>query len=69
MKLLGIGLIIFGVLALVYHGFTIAIPKDTLDLGSFTITTRENRTIPLPPIVGGISLAFGVLLVLLSGRR
>lgn len=69
MRLLGICLIVFGVLALVYAGFTFVIPKDTIDLGIFTITTQENRTIPLPPIVGGISLVGGVLLVLMDRRN
>lgn len=68
MRLLGIGLIIFGVVALIYQGFTILIPKDTLDLGIFSITVSEERTIPLPPIVGTVSLLVGMLIILLSGR-
>jgi uncharacterized membrane protein HdeD (DUF308 family) len=68
MKLLGICLIVFGVLALVYHGFSIAIPKDTLDLGFLSISTRENRTIPLPPLLGIVSVVAGVLLVYTARR-
>jgi hypothetical protein len=69
MKLIGIGLIIFGVVALIYHGVSIAIPQDTVNLGAFSITWSENKTIPLPPILGGFSLLVGVLLILLSGRN
>ncbi|MGL4463347.1 MAG: DUF3185 domain-containing protein [Planctomycetia bacterium] len=68
MKLLGIVLIVFGVLALVYHGFTITIPKDTIDLGVFSIRISDSQTIPLPPIVGCIALAVGVLLIYTTPR-
>jgi len=68
MKLLGIVLIAFGVLALVYQGFTFMIPKDTANLGIFSITVSEQHTIPLPPIVGGVSLVAGIALVLMSRR-
>lgn len=68
MKLVGICLIILGGLALFYQGMTFVIPKDIIDLKFFTITINENRTIPLPPIVGGLSLAIGIVLIMLSGR-
>jgi hypothetical protein len=69
MKLLGIGLIIFGVVCLIYQGLTIVIPKDVVDLGFLTVTIYEQKTIPLPPIVGGVSLIVGILLILTSDRR
>ena len=64
MKLFAIVLIVFGVVALVYQGVTFLIPHTT-DLGLFTITVSEQHTIPLPPIVGGISLVAGIALVLM----
>jgi hypothetical protein len=68
MRLLGIVLIVFGVVALVYQGVTLLVPSTT-DLGLFSITVSEQHTIPLPPIVGGIALIAGILLVLGSSRR
>ncbi|MDD5264424.1 MAG: DUF3185 domain-containing protein [Candidatus Bipolaricaulis sp.] len=67
MRLFGIVLIVFGVVALIYQGVTFLVPNTT-DLGLFTVTVSEQRTIPLPPIVGGISLAAGIALVLMSRR-
>ena len=68
MKLLGIALIVLGVVALVYQGITFLVPNTT-DFGLFTITVSEQHSIPLPPIVGGIALVAGLLLVYGIGRR
>jgi hypothetical protein len=67
MKLFGIILIVFGVVALAYQGITFLIPHTT-DLGLFTITVSEQHTIPLPPIVGGIALVAGMAIVLTNRR-
>ncbi|MCX6094527.1 MAG: DUF3185 domain-containing protein [Candidatus Bipolaricaulota bacterium] len=67
MKVFGIILIVFGVIALVYQGVTFLVPNTT-DLGFFSITVSEQHTIPLPPIVGAVSLAAGIALVLTSRR-
>ena len=68
MKLLGIVLIVFGVVALVYQGVTFLVPSTT-DFGLFSITVSEQHSIPLPPIVGGIALVAGLLLVYSSRNR
>ena len=68
MRLFGIVLIVFGVVALVYQGITFAIPNTT-NLGLFSITVSEQHSIPLPPIVGGIALVAGILLVYGSSRK
>ena len=68
MKVIGICLIILGVVALFYQGMTFVVPKDIIDFKGFTLTVDENKTIPLPPIVGGVSLAAGIVVVMLSGK-
>ena len=68
MKLFGIALIVFGVVALVYQGVTFLVPNTT-DFGLFSITVSERHSIPLPPIVGGISLLAGILFVFNNSRR
>jgi len=69
MKLVGVCLIILGGVALFYQGLTFVVPRDVIDLNFLTITVNETKTIPLPPIVGGVSLAIGVVLVMLSGKK
>jgi len=69
MKLLGIILIILGVLALAYQGIRYTTQEKLVDIGSLQITTTEKKTIPLPPIVGGIALVAGIALILAERRK
>jgi len=50
MRLFGIVLIVFGVVALVYQGVSFLVPSTT-DLGLFSITVSERHSIPLLPIL------------------
>ncbi|MGA2587565.1 MAG: DUF3185 domain-containing protein [Candidatus Aminicenantales bacterium] len=69
MKLLGIILIVLGVLALVYQGVQYTTREKILDLGSIKVSADSKKTIPLPPIVGGIALVAGIALVLADRRK
>jgi len=69
MKLAGIILIILGVLVLAYQGIRYTRQEKVLDLGSVEITAKEKRTIPVPPIVGGIAVVAGILLVMTDRRK
>jgi hypothetical protein len=61
-------LIIIGVISLVFQGVTYTRHKKVLQVGSFEATTEQHKTIPLPPIIGGVALVAGVALLML-GRR
>ena len=68
MKLIGILLIVFGVVALVIGGISY-IDRDTVaDLGPINIQTEERETIPLPPIAGVAAIAGGIALVVVGSR-
>jgi uncharacterized membrane protein YidH (DUF202 family) len=69
MKLLGIILIILGILALVYQGIRYTTQEKLVDIGSLHVTTTERKTIPLPPVVGGVALVAGIALVLAERKR
>jgi uncharacterized membrane protein HdeD (DUF308 family) len=68
-KIVGIVLIILGVLALVYQGIHYTTREKILDIGSIKITADEKRTIPLPPIVGGVALVAGIVMVVLDRKK
>jgi hypothetical protein len=65
---IGIVLIIIGIISLGYQGFTYTTRKKVVDIGPIQATKKENHTVPLPPILGVIALAGGVV-VLAAGRR
>jgi uncharacterized membrane protein len=67
-SLLGFVLIILGVLALAYQGITYTTHKKVLDVGPIQATKEEHNTIPLPPIVGGLALIGGIVLVVAGGK-
>jgi hypothetical protein len=65
----GIALIVLGVLALVYQGFTYTETKQDAQIGSLKIQHNETETVPLPPIVGGVFIAAGVVALFMGSRR
>ena len=64
----GVILIIIGVISLGFQGITYTKHKKVLQVGSFEATTEQHKTIPLPPIIGGVAIVAGVALLML-GRR
>ena len=67
--LIGIALIALGLIALVYQGITYTSSEKVVDLGPLKITAQKEKTIPLPPILGGLALAGGIVLVVVAGRK
>ncbi|MGB7433926.1 MAG: hypothetical protein WBR26_22355 [Candidatus Acidiferrum sp.] len=67
-SMLGIALIILGVIALAYQGFSYTVPKKAVDVGPIHVTKDEKHTVPLPPILGALALIGGVA-ILVMGRE
>ena len=67
--ILGIALVVLGVISLAYQGLTFKTREKVLDIGPITATKETKRTIPLPPILGGLALAGGVVIVVAAARR
>ena len=68
MKALGIVLIVLGVLALAYGGFTYTHEKKVIDLGPIHASRKETNTVSLPPILGVVAIIGGGVL-LFAGKR
>jgi hypothetical protein len=66
---IGIGLIVIGVVALVYQGITYTTREKVLEVGPVEVTAESRKTIPLPPVLGGLALAGGIVLVVVGTRR
>ncbi len=67
--LVGVALIILGVLALAYQGITYTTREKVIDLGPLQASVDKEKRIPLPPIVGVLALAGGVVLVIVGARK
>jgi uncharacterized membrane protein YidH (DUF202 family) len=61
-------LIVIGILALAYQGFSYTTRKRVLDVGPIQTTREEHHTVSLPPVLGAMALVGGIV-VLLTGRR
>ena len=65
-KMAGIVLIVLGILALVYQGFTYTQTKQDAQSGSLKIQHNETESVPLPPIVGSVFIVTGVAALLIG---
>ena len=69
MKLLGIVLVALGLIGLIYGGVRWTERDEVLDIGSIEVTQQERKSVPISPLAGGATLAAGVALIVLDGRR
>jgi uncharacterized membrane protein YidH (DUF202 family) len=67
--IIGIILIVVGVIALAYGGITYTKREKVIDAGPLQVSADREKTIPLPPILGGLCLVGGVVLVLAGNRK
>ena len=67
--IVGIFLIAIGIVALAYGGITYTKHEKIIDAGPLKISADREKTIPLPPILGGICLVGGIILVLAGSRN
>jgi hypothetical protein len=67
--IVGIILIAIGILSLAYGGLTYTKREKVLDFGPIQATAEKKETIPFPPILGGICLVGGIVLVLVGNRK
>jgi uncharacterized membrane protein YidH (DUF202 family) len=69
MKILGIILIVAGVLALAYGGFTYTTHKRAVDMGPLQIETSKRHQVMLPPVLGISGIIIGGALLFIAGAR
>ena len=69
MKIVGCVLGVLGLLILLYGGFTYNRKRTILDLGSIKATATEQHKMPISPILGGVALLGGILLVVVPRKR
>lgn len=61
-------LIVLGAVGLGYGGISYWHRESIVDIGPIQASADKEETIPIPPILGGVLLAAGVALLVLSRR-
>ena len=67
--IIAIILIALGIMAFAYQGISYTTRGKVVDLGPIQISADKTKTIPLPPIVGGIALVGGIVLLVVGSRK
>ena len=62
----GIVLIVLGVLVFAYQGINYTRQRDVLDVGSVHVTAETHERIPLSPVLGGLALVGGAVLLVIG---
>lgn len=68
MKLIGVILVVFGIVALVLGGIRYTTREKVLDIGPVEATAEREHSIPLSPIVGLASIGAGIVLIIAGAR-
>lgn len=67
--LIGIILVVIGIIAFAYQGITYTTREKVVDIGPIHMTAEKTKTLPLPPIVGGIALVGGIVLLVVGKKK
>jgi uncharacterized membrane protein len=67
--LVGIALIVLGIVAFAYQGITYTSREKVVDIGPLQASVDTQKTIPLPPILGGLVLVGGIALVVVGAKQ
>ncbi len=69
MRIVGIVLIVIGLISLALGGINYTTKEKVVDLGPIEATAERHKTIPLPPLLGGLALAGGVALLIVGSKK
>ena len=68
-KMIAVALIVAGVLALAYGGFSYTKDTTAVKLGSLELSVKENKSVNIPVWAGVAAVVAGGLLLLMGGRK
>ncbi len=68
LTLAGVVLIVLGLAALAYQGFSYKSRETIVDIGPIHATAEKQNNVPIPPIAGAAAVVAGVVL-LVAGQR
>ena len=62
-------LVIVGLVSLLLGGLRWTENKTVIDVGPVKATAEEHKTLPIPPVVGGLALVGGIVLFVIPTKR
>lgn len=68
-RIAGVILIVIGLIGLVWGGISWTEEETLVDIGPVEARAEQQRSIPITPIVGGIALVAGIVLLVVPSRR
>jgi uncharacterized membrane protein YidH (DUF202 family) len=68
-KTLGIGIIIIGIIMMIYTGFNYVTTEKVVDLGPIEINKQTNHPVQWSPIIGGVLLIGGIVILVLDKKK
>ena len=69
MRAIAAVLIVIGILALAFGGFSYTKQDKVIDAGPVQVTTEKTKRVPLPPVLGGLALVAGVGMLLIDRKH
>ena len=69
LAIVGVILIAAGAMVLFYRGIPYTSRDVVIDVGPLKVNADTNRTWPVPPILGGLAIAGGVVLIVVGARK
>lgn len=67
--LVGIALILLGIVAFAYQGISYTSREKIVDVGPLQASVDTKKTIPLSPLLGGLVLVGGIVLVVVGNKK
>ena len=67
--IIAIILIAVGIVAFGYQGISYTTREKVIDIGPIHMTAEKTKTFPLPPIVGGLTLLGGIVLLVMGNKK
>ena len=68
-KMVAIGLIVAGALALIYGGFSYTKDTTAVKIGPLELSVKEKKTVNIPLWAGAGAIVVGGLLLVMGGKK
>ena len=69
MKIAAIVLIVLGAISLAYGGISYTTREKVLDIGPIEATAERHKTVPLPPVIGGVAVVAGIAMLFAGSKK